>query len=512
MTAWRTVIAEPPEQTEMDYLVKAHVLSAALVPGGISTQKQEEEWLETPDGALTPPLNLDMLRTLSELDPIRDDCVRAVVRNTVGLGYELQVEEGREQDLADPTESINSATAQLEAAAARDTKLERPSFATLLEALKTDEEEVGNAYIEVSRDKRTGSIDGIFRAPGAEVRRKDDRTGYLILDRANPERKVEFENFGAKVVYGDDGKPTNSLAKGARWERNELLAFRHFTSSSQDYGLPRDRAMVLEYLAAKLSTESNVSFFASGGTLPSVLFVQGTESERGAQGGRIDVEVPPEVVRAIGDTMRSDAGAQKRIAIIPLPAGIQAQHVELGSFSDRDVGYQSFRDSTGRRIIASFGLQPIFIPAVPDEGRYTAEVQRALCLEATFDPDQRRWERRLTDTICKDLGYPELQLKLRRLAVEADAARRDSSDKLAEQGNITRREHRAAHGYAPLPEGGDTGIPDGWNDELVDTGQPPGAENRRQFGDDNRGLRPGLAQRQRRSTPEELAAQRENGS
>ena len=451
-----------------------------------------------------------MLRTLSELDPIRDDCVRAVVRNTVGLGYELQVEEGREQDLADPTESISSATAQLEAAAARDTKLERPSFATLLEAVKTDEEETGNAYIEVSRDKRSGIIDGIFRAPGADVRRKDDRSGYVIPDRQKPDRNVEFSNFGAKVLYGDDGKPTNTLAKGANWGRNELLGFRHFTSSSADYGLPRDRAMVLEYLAAKLATESNVSFFGSGGTLPAVLFVQGKEATAGAQGGRIDVEVPPDVVRAIGDTMRADSGAQKRIAIIPLPAGIQAQHIELGSFSDRDVGYQSFRDATGRRIIASFGLQPIFIPAVPDEGRYTAEVQRALCLEATFDPDQRRWERRLTDTICKDLGYPELQLKLRRLAVEADAARRDSSDKLAEAGNITRREHRAAHGYPPLPEGGEQAVPKGWNDELVDTGQPRGAENRTQYGDDNRGLKAGLAQRRQRSTDAELAAQQNN--
>ena len=479
------------------------------MPGGLSTQKIEEDWLQTPDDALEPPLNLDMLRTLSELDPIRDDCVRAVVRNTVGLGYELQVEEGREKDLADPSDSVSSATAQLEACAARDVKLERPSFATLLEAIKTDEEEVGNAYIEVSRDRRTGMIDGLFRAPGAEVRRRDDRSGYLIIDRYKPDRTIKFDNFGAKVVYGDDGKPTGTLAKGSDWGRNELLAFRHFSSSSTDYGLPRDRAMVLEYLAAKLATESNVSFFASGGTLPSVLFVQGTESERGAQGGRIDVEVPPDVVRAIGDTMRSDAGAQKRIAIIPLPAGIQAQHVELGSFSDRDVGYQSFRDSTGRRIIASFGLQPIFIPAVPDEGRYTAEVQRALCLEATFDPDQRRWERRLTDTICKDLGYPELQLKLRRLAVEADAARRDSADKLAEAGNITRREHRAAHGYPPLAEGADQAVPEGWNDELVDTGQPRGAENRREFGDDNRGLKSGLAQRGQRSTDRELAAQRD---
>jgi hypothetical protein len=106
------------------------------------------------------------------------------------------------------------------------------------------------------------------------------------------------------------------------------------------------------------------------------------------------------------------------------------------------------------------------------------------------------------------------------MAVESDAARRDSADKMAEAAAITLREFREAHGYGPLPEAaeGDTPAPGqypaGINDRLVNTGTPKGAENRNQTSD-QRGLRPGLADRTQRSTDNELviqAAEQRNGA
>jgi hypothetical protein len=100
------------------------------------------------------------------------------------------------------------------------------------------------------------------------------------------------------------------------------------------------------------------------------------------------------------------------------------------------------------------------------------------------------------------------------MAVESDQARRDSATKMGEAGAITRREYRAAFGYGPLPEAAEGAEPGpgqvehGWNDEIVDTKTP--LEQRTGALTDNRGLASrGLAEREQRSTDNELEAQRQ---
>ena len=153
--------------------------------------------------------------------------------------------------------------------------------------------------------------------------------------------------------------------------------------------------------------------------------------------------------------MKSDGGNRHRVAIIPVPPGTKTEAVKLGEFSDRDVGFVSYRQDNARRTLSAFRLQPIFVPAVSDEGRYTAEVQRAITLEQLFDPEQRRWESFLTEGLLRELGYANLRLKFKRLAIEDDKSRRDSAESMAEMSALTHREYRAAHGYGPLPEAGE---------------------------------------------------------
>lgn len=502
------ILDEPTTAETTEQLVKAHILTVEQMPGGLSTQKLEEDWYGTPDHALLPPLSLDMLSTLSTFNSVRRSSVEAIALNTVGLGYQLGVEEGQDQAGADPKEKLNEARARLEACAGRDTRLEAPSFTTLVRAVKTDEEECGNGYLEVSRNKTTGRIDGVYHVPGRRVRRLKDRTGYLLLDPNGIEDDaVHFYNYGEKVERTSDNEPSAQLVSGKEWGTNELLAFKLYTSESRDYGLPRDCSMVLEYLGDKLAVESNVSFFDSSGTPPTVIFVQGEETH---QGGRIDVKVPAQTTERIHATMKSDGGSRHRVAIVPLPTGVKADKMSLGEVSERDMGFTMYRDTNGRRTLASFRLQPIFVPAVPDSGRYSAEVQRSITLEQVFDPEQERYETKLTQTLLLDLGYPELRLTFKRLAVENDAAKRDSADKMAESGDITRREHRAAHGYPPLPEaakGQDPSpgqVPFGWNDEVIQKAPPAGAQNRVVDGTGQQGLQPGLGGREQQSQPSEV--------
>ena len=496
--------------SEPVYKVHATILSDP--PAGESNQSLQDDFIDlgTPKDGIEPPENLSALAALTGANGVRRSCIEAVTLNTVGLGYKLTVAEGLERDMGDQSRKIAKATARLEACAARDTRLRKPTFTELIKAVKWDEEEVGNGYMEVSRDRRTGLIDGLFHVPAKRVRRLRDRSGYLLLPPdGDTTRATRFLNFGEKVEY-EGGKPQRRLVnRGLGWKRNELIHFSLYTSESRDYGLPRDAALALEYLGDRKAVESNISFFDSSGTPPTVLFVQGEENR---EGNTINVRVPRETSARIASTLRSDGGHRSRVAVIPLPAGAKAQKETLGEISERDMGFVDFRKDNRSRTMGAFRVASIFIPGADDGGRYTAEVERAITKEQVFDPEQERYEAHLSGSIIRDLGFPDLGITFTDLAVEDDKAKRDSAEKMGEKGRITNREYRAAHGYGPLPEAKEGEepqpgqVPFGWNDELVEGKSKPADEKTRVAGDDQRGLRPGIGARESRDDGQEKSA------
>lgn len=488
--------------SEAVFLEKSHtgeiVLSTA--PLGETTQRDEPD-LWTPEEAIPPPENPEQMALLSDSSPVRSACLDAIARNTVGLGYEVVLDEEHAAESSDPQADARRVTNTLERLTRRDTRLDKPTFTELLYRVKWDEEEVGMGAIEVSRNRK-GEIDGLFYTPGKYVRRLKDRSGWIVGPSPNvitaDSQSVRFYNFGEKVEYDDQGQPVGRLQRGRRWKVNELLVFKLPTSVSRDYGLPRDLSLVSDYAAAKLASEWNVGFFDSSGTPPSVIFVQGVETQSGQ---RITYKVDDNLVQRIGATMKADGNRQNRVAIIPVPPGTKTDLHQLGQLSERDMGFQGFQQAHASRVLGRFRLQPIFVPfPIGDGSRYDAEVQRAITLEQMFDPEQKRYEERLWQNLLYDIGAGQWRIKFKRLAVESDAAKRDSADAMADAGVITVREYRAAHGMGPLPEGtGDGEFPPGTNDELVEMNRGPSTVVDDGSGD-QQGLRPGLAGRKRRQT------------
>lgn len=497
-------------------LAKSHVILTEPPAGSTTQPGDDDPDLGTPDDAITPPESMERLALWSAINGTRRSCIEAMAKNTVGLGYDIEVEEGHENDGEDdPREQLRLAAATLEALSARDTRLEAPSFTDQVQAVKTDEEETGWGVLEVSRNRTTGRVDGLFHLPAKRVRRLKNRLGYLLLPPSGDSNDATyFAPFGTKVAYAE-GQPTAELAEGhpGGWRRNEVLVFKLYTSESRDYGLPRDHALAVEYLGDKLASESNAAFFENGGALPTVLFVQGDEDNDGQS---VNVRVPTEVTQRINEVLKSRGrgpGGTGRLAIVPLPRGVKAQKEVLGQVSDRDIGFVGFRDDMRQRTLSAFRISPIFI-ALMEDSRYGAEVERAITKEQVFDGEQDRYETRLTNTILRDAGFPHLTIRFRDLAVEDDAARRSSAEKMGETSTITRRDYRKAHGYPPMPEapkadadiewegatyksaepeGGQ--VPYGWNDRMVTVAQPDGARNRVVEGEGAQGLRPGLGGR-----------------
>lgn len=468
--------------------------------GSSTSDDADETALWTPDDVIPPPEDLCALARLTDYSAIRETCIGALSRNTVGLGWDVKVGEGHQQDVTE--QDVSDARHELDALARRDKRLNRPSFTALLEAGRWDVEECGNGAIEVSRNRRTGRIDGLYHVPGAKVRRKRDRSGYVYGQ--NPElaggdwQRKDYFNFGEKVEYAPDGKPMNRLQPQARsgggWKRNELIVLRRYTSQSRDYGLPRDLGLAIEYAAARFVTEYLSSFFNASGTPPKMIFVQ-AEEQRDPNSQRIRFTVPQATINRMRAAVKSDAEPGARAVIVPVPPGTKVEEISLGELTDRDITFNDFRKFHRRNVASAMGpLSPIFVGDVEDAGRYTAEVQRSITLEQVFDPEQRHVEDVLWNTLMVDLGFSEMTLKFKRMAVEDAAAQKESANSGAEYGTITKGEWRRAHGFDPLKWDGQGDDP---NEEILFVGQPRGAEDRVKVreAEDQRGLRPGIGAR-----------------
>lgn len=492
---------------EADAIYKVHALTLGTVEArGDSDQKDDDPGFGTPDDAINPPEDLSRLRAWTTINGTRSACLDALVRNTVGLGYAVSLVDGAKRDQADAEDDMRTLRTTLEALAARDTRLGRPTFTKLMMAVAWDYHEVGNGFLEVARDKRSGQISGLFHAPADRMRRRKDRKGWRMVGADGDWNAAqEFSNFGEKVAYARNGAPQPRLQTGGAWATNEVIHFRRHSSESRDYGMPADLSLALEYLGDKLAASANVSFFDSSGVPPTVIYVQGDERK---DGSTIHVNVPAETAQRIASTMKAGGGRQDRVAIIPVPPGASIGKIELGKMSDKDMGFTAFRDDMRQRTISAFRISPIFI-ALGSEGRYDAEVERAITKEQVFDGLQDEWQDLLYRDLVVELGYPDLGVTFTDLAIESDAAQREGATRLAEGGSITRREYRKAFGYGPLPEAQPDAEPEpgqvhhGWNDEVVDLGLPKGAGDRTLMSEDQRGLKPGVGARVARSGPNE---------
>lgn len=468
---------------------------------GGSNQPEQDVW--TPFDTIEPPENLPALSRLTSASHIRSVCLGAISRNTVGLGWDAAV--WPEHEGAVDNKTMRDARHRLDALARRDRRLDHPSFSDLMYAVKHDLEEFGNGSLEASRNRRTGQIDGLYHLPGQKMRRKKDRDGWVLgqnpdLVEGDPERK-DYYNFGEKVRYDASGKPQPRLQTPALgWKRNEVIAFRHYTSESRDYGLPRDIDLAVEYAAYKYVVEWTQGFFGSGGVPATVMFVQGQEERTG---DRIRFTVNRNVMRRINQAMAPDSTQGKRVVVIPVPPGTSVHAEKLAQMSDRDITFGEFKKEHRRNVGSAFGLMPIFYGDVDDSGRYTAEVQRALTLEETFDPDQRYVEDRLWP-LLSDLGYSELRVQFTRLAVEGDAVKRESAQNGADVGAITVGEWRKANGMGPLPSKLAPDDPENPNNERFKPTSPAGTPHDAVAvadTQDQRGLQPGVGARTGRQPP-----------
>jgi capsid portal protein len=273
--------------------------------------------------AVSPPLNLDYLARLYEVNDAHKAAVDAKVANIVGLGYKFTETTKTKRALEDMEgDTVKLARVRKKLSRARedlmdlfDTFNEEDTFTETLIKVWKDYETTGNGYIEVGR-KRDGTIGYVGHCPSISIRIRQQRDGFvqIISNKA-----VFFRNFGNGNRNRPDFKKNPPVADpfGGDDNPNELIHFKKYSPTSGFYGIPDIVAAKNAVAGREFSARYNLDYFENKAVPRHVITLKGA---------RLGTQTETALLQFFETGLK---GQNHRSLYIPLPPDTADNKVEL---------------------------------------------------------------------------------------------------------------------------------------------------------------------------------------
>lgn len=273
--------------------------------------------------AVSPPLNLDYLARLYEVNSAHYAAVNAKVANIVGLGHkftETSKTKRALEDLEGNAERLTKVRRKLSRVRDElydlfDSLNEEDTFTETLVKVWRDYETTGNGYIEVGR-KRDGTIGYIGHCPSISIRIRKKRDGFvqIISNRA-----VFFRNFGDGNKLRENYKdvPPINDPFGGDGNPNELIHFKKYSPTSGFYGIPDVIAAKNSVAGNEFASRFNLDYFENKAVPRHVITLKGA---------RLGTATETALMQFFETGLK---GQNHRSLYIPLPPDTADNKVEL---------------------------------------------------------------------------------------------------------------------------------------------------------------------------------------
>lgn len=377
-------------------------------------QIQETERFHT-ENTKNPPtgLTFEEMADLVDLNSRLSRCIHTYAMNTVGLGWEVKLKEGvRNSDKSSKAKRQKQLVEDL-----LSFPSPKRSFTTIMKLTKSDEEAIGNGYIEVVRNMK-GEIQRLHNIKGQTVKvREEESEGY---QQEVLEDERYFKRFGdMRIMKTDDGEFVEREEDGLgeatgeipdfEQQASELIHFKKHNPRSQFYGIPRWLPAIPAIVGNRKAAERNVNFFDNDGVPRMMVQVEGgtlsDDSQENIQNfvnrehKGIDnahrVMVLESVTQEESIGPESGFGMQNQnkssINVEPLTVGME-----------EDASFLDYRKANDEEIREIFGISEAFF-STSDVNRSSAEVSRAITNEQEFEPDRKEKEFKINNTIIRDI-------------------------------------------------------------------------------------------------------------
>ncbi len=361
-----------------------------------------------------PPYNLSALAKLVVENNALPQCIAAMEVNIDGTGYDIEPwDEKKETD--DDVE--------------KDYLLkffEEPwpgqSFITQRRQLRRDQEETGNAYLEVIRNP-AGDIIFLRPLPSVTVRlcklseqvpvkKTVTRFGKPATVTVMLRERAFVQQVGEKFVYfreygtSRDIDKTNGqwAEKGAKLPANkrgsELIHFKAVTSSNTPYGIPRWINQTPSVVGSRKAEEYNLDFFDAGGIPPILIFLSNGMMQ-------------DQTRKQIEGILKADPKHKNRGAVVEvMPVGgsidkesrAEIKVERFGAERQQDSMFEKYDERCEMRVRSAFRIPPLFMGKSGDYNYATAYVSYTIAEVQVFQPERLEFDEVINTTIMKELN------------------------------------------------------------------------------------------------------------
>jgi PBSX family phage portal protein len=379
---------------------------------------------------ITPPYNPLQLMRVPEYSKILPQCIRAMVTNVHGYGWDLvrapHIDQEKElpQAAVEEKRMIESIFGQI--------NNEGQNFTLLSQDMQDDKETCGAGYVEIVRNGE-GRICEMYLLPAYQIRLTDrDKTEteyaqavrnadgqYEDIPRIKRFRrfvqlvdgkKIFFKEFGdPRVISSATGKEVGKPERPA----TEVLMFK-IRSGYTLYGVPRWIGQLISTVGARKAEEINYAYFDNKAIPPLVVMVSG---------GAMAEKCVKRLEELFEHDLKGQANFHKALILEALPAevgevaGEKFGHVtisikSLTEFMQKDALFMEYGRENVKMVRSAFRLPPIYVGLTDDYTRATALESIQVAETQVFQPEREAFAYQINSTIMSNLKINYWSFKL----------------------------------------------------------------------------------------------------
>ena len=353
--------------------------------------------------AIRPPHNLVNLSYCCEQNNTLGQCVAAMVVNIDGTGYEILPEDEEGTDTEDDS-NIDDIEAFF------NEPYPGVSLTNFRRQLRRDLEKIGNAYIEVIRNKKGDPV-FLNRIPAITVRlvalddpvpveRKVNRMGTEQTVKIMIRERRFIQSVGEKFVYFKEFNASRELNKfTGRWvgdnqsvvdggQATEVIHLTLDKDTMTPYGIPRWINQVPSVLGSRRAEEFNLDFFNSGGLPPAIIFLQGAELNEESKtnltnylAGKAKYKQRALVVSTFAAEGDLGSASNTKITV-----------ERFGSERQSDSMFEKYDERCAQRVRGAFRIPPLFLGLNEDYNFATAYTTYMTAEAQVFQPERTEFD------------------------------------------------------------------------------------------------------------------------
>jgi PBSX family phage portal protein len=381
------------------------------------------------DMAIRPPLNLLELSSLWEKNTVLGQCYEAMEINIEGFGHRFKPR-FPPKDVTPTIKAKMDVESRILSNFFANVSVNDPtlSFTDLRKRKRRDQESTGNAWWEVVRAKNTSELMGFNHAASHTMRfgKLDDevqteqtlmfftsdntvefktRTVWRQFRRIVQRRgmkRVFFKEWGDPRIINSETGDVADASLPPEKRANEVLHFGCVWSQRTPYHMPRTAGNLFSIYGSRCAEETNYTTFMNN-MIPSMAILVSNGMLTEGSIGRVKEFTETQVVG------RKNYSQFLLLESEPVGEGVAnpgTMKLDIRPLTDnqhKDELFQKYDENNRKKVRGAFRLPPMYLGAVEDYNKATAETSRRLADEQVFGP-----EREAFDTFMNRIVLPEL--------------------------------------------------------------------------------------------------------